>query len=161
MTKRTRQGATHPGSSSEGQSHFTDGPILIEGFGWDKKRQQVWIPEGYQERKPRRPRKAVPEWMNDSELLNQIIYSHPQAEVFGDDWAKILYFHYRLFWTASEIAEEMESTIYCIKDVLKNLRKRAVNFPGKAKAKADELSLARELFSGGQTVRQVAKAMGI
>jgi hypothetical protein len=161
MITATHEGAIHPGSPDDFRVPSSANPVPIEGFGWDKKKHQIWIPDGYQERKPRRPRKAVPDWMNDPDFVSEVIYSHPQAEVFGDDWAKILYFHYRLMWTASEIAEEMESTLFCIKDVLKNLRKRAANFPRKAEAKADEQSLASELYSCGQTVREVAKTMGI
>jgi hypothetical protein len=65
------------------QSHEIPG---VEGFSWDEKRDQMWVPNGFQERKSRRPKKVVPIWMNDPRELHHIVYSHSQSEVFGEDW---------------------------------------------------------------------------
>lgn len=133
----------------------------IEGFGWDTRRGREWIAVGFQERKPRRPRKAIPAWVTDQKLCEEILRSHPQHETWGDDWAEMLRLHYRLQWSVPEVAHKLESTVCCVKNTLKKLRNRAAKHEVRIQAKADEIARASALYEDGASVRIVSTSMKI
>lgn len=60
-----------------------------------------WIPEGFQVKKVRRPRKNVPEWANNDYQLRWRIFSGPIRRY------RIAYLYWRCGWNAREIAEEV------------------------------------------------------
>lgn len=63
-----------------------------------------WLPDGFQVKKVRRPRKRVPWWANSDTLLADYIFEGSRRRY------KVAYLYWRVGFNAREVAEELEMT---------------------------------------------------
>lgn len=61
-----------------------------------------WIPEGFQIRKIRRPRKNIPDWANNDKALKMRIFGPAMRRY------RIAYLYWRVGMSAREVAEELK-----------------------------------------------------
>jgi transposase len=135
--------------------------IDIEGFGWDDQRGREWVPYGFQMTKPRRPHKAIPEWVLDTAHCRRVVENHPQFPVLGETWRKIIYWHYQLQWSSQEIADQLDLSLNSVKSTLKRLNQRARKFDMKVASREQEVAQATSLYIQGFSVRDVSRALGV
>jgi hypothetical protein len=76
-----------------------------------------WIPDGFQVRKIRRPRKNVPTWANSDKKLKMRIFGPAMRRY------RIAYLYWRVGMSAREVAEEVDTTTKNIYRILSDLRK--------------------------------------
>lgn len=79
-----------------------------------------WVPEGFEDKRARRPKKAVPDWVMDDKQVMDKICKNARFKY------NIIYLHWRLGWTAKEIAEQLLGSakkFHAIELILFKLRK--------------------------------------
>jgi hypothetical protein len=81
--------------------------------------------EGFQMKKLRRPYRQCPDWAASDRQLRFVLRSHPQAKAFFARWLAISYLYFRLNFSASEVAAELNMTGKAVERVVSQLRKRA------------------------------------
>jgi hypothetical protein len=150
-----------PDQTEDEQTHHSSWMQSCElyAFTYDEQHQRDWIPKVFQECAPHRPVKEIPAWVQDTELLKRITYTHPQSGRFADRWAAIVYRYYILQEPASWIAADLNLKTDSVKSIIKKLNKRAAALPVKEREKIEELSRARKLFEDGGSVRAVAREL--
>ena len=75
-----------------------------------------WIPDGFQVRKIRRPRKNVPIWANSDKKLKMRIFGSAMRRY------RIAYLYWRVGMSAREVSEEVGGTVNAIKLIIRNLK---------------------------------------
>lgn len=79
----------------------------------------TWIPDGFQVRKIRRPRKDCPEWVANEESFRRALFL-PAIRRY-----RIAYLYWRCGWSAREVAEELGITTNAVEQAVKKLTKRS------------------------------------
>lgn len=72
---------------------------------------QDWIPDGFSVKKARRPAKNAPEWVFNDKLLISKLCKDAKFKY------QVAYFHWRLGWTAKEIAVELLGSAEKVKSI--------------------------------------------
>jgi hypothetical protein len=76
-----------------------------------------WIPDGFQVRKVRRPKKNVPTWANSDKKLKMRIFGPAMRRY------RIAYLYWRVGMSAREVADELRTTEDAVEQVLTRLRR--------------------------------------
>jgi hypothetical protein len=76
-----------------------------------------WIPDGFQVRKIRRPRKNVPTWANSDKKLKMRIFGPAMRRY------RIAYLYWRVGMSAREVSEEVGGSLDSINNVIKYLKR--------------------------------------
>lgn len=76
-----------------------------------------WIPEGFQVKKVRRPRKNIPLWANSDKKLKMRIFSPAMRRY------RIAYLYWRVGMSAREVADDVGATINAVECVIKELKR--------------------------------------
>ena len=76
-----------------------------------------FIPDGFQVKTIRRPRKDIPEWANNDEKLRRRIFG-PALRRY-----RIAYLYWRCGWNAREVAEELNISLTAVESTIKKLRR--------------------------------------
>ena len=84
---------------------------------------------GYQIMSVRRPRKNIPEWIDDTEKIQRfLLRSFPLLKTNSKQrkqaarWARIIHLYYRRQWSESLIAEELGLTIGAVRSLIRSIR---------------------------------------
>jgi hypothetical protein len=80
--------------------------------GVPKEFNPFWIPEGFQAKKARRPRKNVPPWASNDRAMRIRILGPALRRL------RIAYLYWRLGWNSREVAEEMGMTTSQVQNTL-------------------------------------------
>jgi hypothetical protein len=147
-----------PDNGEDTEPHQTNWMKTGE-FGYDEQRERDWLPDGFQECIPRRIDKAIPGWIEDKDLFNKVIFSHPQSRRYAARWTTIAYLYFNIRFSATAIAEELELDLNAVKGVIRHLRERAERLAAKEQKRAAELMRTREMLARGLGLREMAKAL--
>lgn len=76
-----------------------------------------WIPEGFQVKKVRRPRKNIPVWANSDKKLKMRVFRRAMRRY------RIAYLYWRVGMSAREVADEMRLNKQQVYDTIRFLKK--------------------------------------
>jgi hypothetical protein len=91
-------------------------------------RKKLGSAKGYQILKIRRPRKKVPDWVNDEDFIRALLlksfpgmFEKTRERARAARWVRIIYLYFRLGWSRGQIAEEFQETYSSVDSAIRGI----------------------------------------